>query len=687
MDYCYSSNLAKAQYKADLSISHYEKKQQTLQDHFQRFTKIEQSEDLRKYLELRDFVLSDTFVKRKNEIIALTYKGSKPFLQEQTYKKSSSDKRIMDYYKIKESEDLHFYNDYKDTSKLKRYLELKDYMENGAHKKDKEQVVIDRKREIEELKKKQIRYKELKRKYRWFEKIKKTKDFIDFLHFKDTDAFRYFEALDTEVRNYSLQEIKRKLKTEQKKCKAEKKSLQNRYKVLSRMSRKAASKQVPFDHQTELERLKETLSKGTLEQKIKDAELDNSVEYNKLREHKKLLKNPRVRSAKKYNHSETYTRYVQTKDTEEVGELNTLDGYMQADYQAELDTTKKKTYKNSEVFETASEYKTLKNDYDIKRILKIEKNKRFKNYQALVNSQEIADYEKLKDYIESTEFKNEKAYLEDKNRFNKSEEYQKQQEYLQLNKSDDIVFYLAQKENHEFDVFRNWSLVYEEQFKKDLPTGWSTKPFLASKFMEGTYSQWSDDQAYQEKGNHFIRHEALILETRKEKTAGKAWHPTMGFVPKQFNYSSAIVNSAGAFKMKYGKIEVKIKLDLHSGLTQVVSLSTGSMLPQINLIQAAQNEGKEFKVGVFSNDKESKKQECLLPDMEFCGTYFIYSLIWRKDSLEWFINGIPVAKHTTNIPDQEMFLKVFSIKPVTTNDQSFERAAIEVDYIKAYAEN
>lgn len=688
MKNCYSSRLKWKAITGSLSTAKYEKEQQELSQKHNRISKIKASETLKEYTKLDAYINSGDFKREKKETESLKYSGSQAWQKEKEYRKKSKDKSIKDYYKMKGSEELKFYENHKDADKIKRFAELKDYIYSDRFKADKKEVATQRQNELDRIKQKRNRFQSLKKQYKWFLKLEASDDFKDFLHFKDSDTFKHYLELKSEVSNYSLPHLKKKLKTERKQLLKEKKTMEKRFKALKNEARKADKKKESFEHQKELERLKESLGKGTIDQKLKDTQLEQSHEYIKIREFGELKKNKRIKNASKFYFSDKYKKYLEVKDKDEIAELKELDKYMDAEYKSQMAKAKAITYKNSDAFKWYQEYRTLKKDADIKRVLKIEKSRQLNNYKALEDSEELQKYEELKAYINSEEFKKQKAWLKDSRRFRKTEAYKKQQKLKELKKSEDIKYYLKHKDDQDLQEFSKWELTFSDDFADDKLTNWSPLPYGVSDFVKGTYSQWDEDQYYTESGNHKIVGNKLVAETKKEAAEGKAWNPQMGFLPKKFNYTAAKLHTGNVFKQKYGKFEVKARMDFASPVKHTIGLSSGRPYPQIQMAAYGdQPKAALHQTALLNLDNGQKANPkadiCTLKGAKLNKDYHIFTLEWTQDRLEWKLNGITVFSVVKNIPDSELFFTLYSEVP-SEHQNDVNHAVMEVDWVKAY---
>ncbi len=686
MENCVNTSLKWKALTGALSTSKYEQKQEELRQRAEKISNASESDKIKEFLDLNDFVHSDVFKKTKKEIDALKYQGSEPQQKEKEFKKKSSDKRIKNYYKLNDSAELEFYHKHHDTDKLKRYHELKQYLESEAFNRDKDRVNEERKKMLSELEEKRKRYKSLKQELSWFLKLENSEQFNDFLHFKDSETFKHYLDLEKEVRNYSLKAVKQKLNNDKKKYQREKKTLEKRYKELKKQSAKADKSKTPFEHQKELERIKETLSKGTLDQKIKDSDINQSHEYIKIKEFENLKKNKRVKNASKYYFSDKYKKYQEVKGSAKEQELKELQEFMKGPYKEEKEKAKQYTFKNSDAYSRKEEFKVLKKDNDIKRVLKTEKSQAFKDFKSLDGSKEIEDYESLKAYVESDEFKEKKKYLKDSKRFKRSEEYEKQQRYKALVKDTEVKFYLKHKDDKDIEEFRSWECTFDDDFSDNSSaTKWSPLPFPAASFIRGTYSQWDEDQFYSEDKNHFFSSGKLVLKTTREEAEGMAWHPKMGFVPKKFNYTSANLNSGKAFSQQFGKFEAKVKCAHAKGLSHILALSSGRLAPQIQLFKQIEKGDNKFSTGLIYAGRNGipSRKECVVSGLDLSKDYHIFTLIWNENLIEWKVNGVTLAKQTNDVPKAPLFWNLLAVKPSEeTLDKS--SAEMEMEWVRAY---
>lgn len=666
-----------------------ENRRKKASDELGRLEGIAASDKLKRYKKLDDFVNSNEFKERKKNIQAQKYKGTEAFYKERRFNKLKRSSGIKTYYKVRDSQDLKFYDDFSQSDKLAKYKKAHAYFNSPKFKEDKKQINNQREEQLKNLKKKKQDYKKLKSKYNWYYKLVNKAGFKDFLHFKDSDTFQQYLTLEKEVQNYSLNEVKARYKKREKELKQEKKHLEKRYKQLEKEARQANKKKEPFKNEQELERIKETLAKGTYDQKIKDADYKQAIEYIKIQQYRDLRKRKRVRQAAAYYHSAKYRRYLEVVDSNELKQLEELKDYFGESYAADLQKARQANFKNSQLKKEYDEYKKLKTDQEIKRCLKFEKSKRYKTYRELHDSKLIKEYEDLYEYVHSDAFIKYKTYMKNPKKFKLSDEYKQLQEYKELRKDDEIKWYYKKRDDKHLNELKKWEITFDDDFDSNsLDTSkWDLLPYPAKKFISGTYSQWNDEQLYTEDSNYSISNSVMKLETRQENREGKAWHPTMGFIPKSFKYTSSLLNTGESFRQQYGIFEAKMRPGYAFPLTHSFHLSSGFKAPAISVVDYGEKKGsRKALAGAFTKSDEKGNlsgSRSTISGKNLGGQYHLFTLEWGESALIWKINGITVRKQTTDLPDKPLFLSFFPSVKKEIDSNRFP-VSMDIDWVKVY---
>jgi hypothetical protein len=344
-------------------------------------------------------------------------------------------------------------------------------------------------------------------------------------------------------------------------------------------------------------------------------------------------------------------------------------------------------FEQTDEFRKLQEFKRLAASVRIKTYYKVKSSNELSEFNGLEKSTLIPDYEKLEKYILSEEFRKQKAYLLDKKKWEKTDEYRQLQEFLSLKKSANVIWYYKFKDSPKYDSLKNWSLSFEDDFN----TGslnrnvWLTRYFWGEVLLHDTYALPGEQHLFTDGKNVEFMGSSLKLVTRNEKVQGKEWIPSIGFLPKDFNYTSGLICTGNNFRTKYGKIEAKIKLDGSNGVLHAFWLSGDGIVPQIDIFKCYDN--KLYLSTFWGNAMETngiQRDTASMSASKFVGKYFIFSLEWSPEKMVWKINDVEVKSQASNIPGDSMYISLNS-GVVGASPQIPTR--MEVDWIRCYHKN
>ncbi len=337
--------------------------------------------------------------------------------------------------------------------------------------------------------------------------------------------------------------------------------------------------------------------------------------------------------------------------------------------------SKSKDFKGSDDYKTLQEYNQLKGNRDIKDYYKFRASKELANFKNTDGSSRLSRFTELKEYTASKEFAEKKEYLLDKKRFEKTEMFKKIIEFDKLKKDPDIIWYFKVKDSNKFDVLKHRELTFSDEFDNEkLDTKkWLTNFYWGDKLLKDRYSLESDLQAYTDKDNFELRNSFLKIITKQQKVNGKTWSANHGFSPKEFGYTSGMINSGTSFRQKYGIFSAKIKLGDPAARNACWMLSD-KITPHIDICRTTK--GKVW-FDMFTPDGKSARTSL---GSRYANDYFIYTLEWTSDRLVWKINGVDVFRQTSNIPQEAMYINFAgglekSINAMTT---------MEIDWVRVY---
>ena len=118
-----------------------EKQRKILLDDYDEFQKVENSEELNKFLALEREINSEGFKKKKAETEALQFNGSKEFNQLKEFEGLRKKQSIRKYFKVAGSSDLERYNKLKTSDKVSAYYSLLEYVKEGQFAKEKKEIL------------------------------------------------------------------------------------------------------------------------------------------------------------------------------------------------------------------------------------------------------------------------------------------------------------------------------------------------------------------------------------------------------------------------------------------------------------------------------------------------------------------------------------------------------------------
>lgn len=367
-------------------------------------------------------------------------------------------------------------------------------------------------------------------------------------------------------------------------------------------------------------------------------------------------------------------------------ELDTL--IHSGDFEKKVLKLKRERFKDTETFKKYRKYKEYKRSSNVKQYNKLVRKNKIEEAEELKKSQEIQTYLELKEYVESEEFATIKKEMNDKNRFKKSKEHQLQEEYKALAKTEDVIWFLKTKKKNSFHELDLWNLTFEDDFNttKLDESKWITGYYWGKALLNDNYVQANEKQFFK-KENIELRDSCVRIISKNENCKGKVWHPELGFVPQEFDFSSGLISTGQSFRQQFGRFEAKIKFNHTFPAAHTFWLLAEQIAPQINIIKTPEKSKNKIEVGHFwANDKHllQKTQKLKIPGSP--DQFYIYTLEWSKEKLVWKINGVPVFTQTENIPQEPMYI---SLSTHFTNTPLSEKLPIsmDVDWVRCYQLN
>ena len=344
-----------------------------------------------------------------------------------------------------------------------------------------------------------------------------------------------------------------------------------------------------------------------------------------------------------------------------------------------------KGFKKSETFQRFKKYKALSKDSEIRFFKKQINSSVYKNYNNIHNSEQLKTYKELEQEVTSEKFLSFKRWMEDKKKFEKSKEHSLIQEYTKLKKSPDYIRYQKSLKSNPFSEIGKWELSFEDDFNsKNLnKENWITGYYWGKALLNKVYSLENEHQFFKD-SNINISGNGAQLSTKTESTDGIVWDSKRGFMPKTFDYSSALISTGQSYRQLYGKFEAKVKIDHAHPVEHAFWMVGEKMAPQIDIFRFKDKTAKTHHAGIqMMNGNAPLVIDKTIKGASFDSDYYVYSLEWTKNSLKWYINGTKVNEQKDNIPSDPMYI-VFSSHIINEISKLNEPANMHIEWVRCY---
>ena len=392
------------------------------------------------------------------------------------------------------------------------------------------------------------------------------------------------------------------------------------------------------------------------------------AEYLKLKE---IVESPKFQETK---HVLSERKY---KDTEEGRKMTTFErisstlrmkGYKYALENSTFQSFLK--FRDSEDFQKMMSIKERLKSSELRMYNMIYRSAFYKNYQKVLNSPELRQMEELEKEINTEDFQKRHALWADAKRWQHSEEYKTEQRFLELQNSEDIKFYFAQR-GEKID----WAELFRPSFSDDMSSSKNWKPgygYANPKAKDG-HSRVSERQAYNNGKNTFYVDGRMSLETREESKEAVAWDEKKGFVNHVFDYTSDVMNTKDAFSQEGGMFMAKVRSQ--GTPHHFFGLSTGkSGSPMVAIYHY---NGDIHQLGLV-NGKDTKMADLtgMLRSM-----YYVYTFRWTKDELVWYVNNMELLRIPNKLPKEAMFFLAQSWLPTKEKGGA---GKLKVQWVRVY---
>ncbi|MBN1187743.1 MAG: family 16 glycosylhydrolase [Bacteroidales bacterium] len=443
-----------------------------------------------------------------------------------------------------------------------------------------------------------------------------------------------------------------------------------------------------LEHFEELEKLVKSPEFADVVKTIKGQQYKDTEEYAKEQEYLKMKNSQKFKDYFKIKKSSQLQNYLNVKESGELAEITELEEFVNsADFRQAESTSNPKEFKLTEEYQKKQRLIALKKDSKIKAYIKFKANPKCKVYEELEGSEELDKYFELEAFINTEEFKKVKDYmaLKPEKKYALSDEYKAEQEYLQLKKSDKIVWYTKLKGSDKFKELESWEKSFEDDFDSSKldEKKWMTRYYYGDKLLKDSYVLEGNQQYFTDK-NLEINNSILRIVTRRENIEGNLWTPEFGFMRKEFNYTSGLINTAKSFKQKYGIFKAKVRIGQPKAIMHAFWMISDLKVPHIDVFKS--NKGK-INLGNFwtngSGPDNIHKAITKVGAGKLTKDFFIYTLEWTENSLIWKINDMVIHTQTQGVPNEAMYVNFCSIIQNKIDD-SLLPASMDIDWVRVY---
>ena len=382
-------------------------------------------------------------------------------------------------------------------------------------------------------------------------------------------------------------------------------------------------------------------------------QVEQSAELKEYFELKKIVESKEFQQ-KKYNL--THTKYKSTPTYEKVRRHKELLHNKQLQLFLEIENSQRLkdylAFRKSENYVKLQSNKEIRNSLELKQMAMFEKSKEYKAYLTYRDSKLPAQFKELSAEVATPEYKQQHAFWSNPNRWKTTEEYQQEVRYKRLAAMTDIIFF-TQQNPKEIEDLEKWKTIFTDEFSWSRLADSVWKPGFAydNPKVLHQHSFANEKQANNGGNNVGTVDDKLTLFTKQEKVTAPAWDPKKGFINKDFDYTSDVIQTADKFRQQGGLFMAKVRVQGH--IHHAIWLGSGKKLPMISLFHYT---GRNITVGNYT--EKGFNGEVIRGISAY--KYYIYSLRWTENELIWYVNNTEVFRTRNNVPKEKLYLAISS---------------------------
>lgn len=415
---------------------------------------------------------------------------------------------------------------------------------------------------------------------------------------------------------------------------------------------------------------------------IENLRFRGSKEENLISEYRDLSKSYAIRNYKKISTSTQLDRLQKFLNGSVLKRFLELHKEVDSkEFRKRKAGVKKKVFAKTPDYEILKEYDRLRKSDEIRFWKKFSHSDSYLSYLNTVGSNELKRLEELSLLTTTDVFNKQVAYLKDKKRFLKSEEYKKILAFNELDKSKFMADYRKLKKARQLDFFEKWEIIFDESFNETAlnKQKWESENWLGLRTAGVSFSQEGEMQCFNGEKNIQMINNTLSLWAKKEKVMGKVWNPAVGLIPKPYEYSSSILNSAEYFRFKEGVLEAKVRFKKDATIISAFALTGEKPFPQIDLFRSTKN---GIGLGIIEK-KGSKVTKYRRLNGLNDANFHIFRLELFNGRFVWKINGVEIYRNSTYL-EEHLFFNLLTTLHGNVNEHLLPHR-FEVDWIRCFS--
>ncbi|MCQ2333279.1 MAG: hypothetical protein MJZ88_01545 [Paludibacteraceae bacterium] len=355
--------------------------------------------------------------------------------------------------------------------------------------------------------------------------------------------------------------------------------------------------------------------------------------------------------------SENIRRYRQVEQSAELQQLRELEKIVTTKefqdnkmYLLKRKYKKTEQYENLHRFEKASKSGAVHDYLQLKAIAELNE-KQSAQLAKLEIKQAVQDYLRLKDVVADEKFKQENAFWANPKRWYTTPESKQDERYTELINNADIQFFLH-ADSEELARWESYVQQWADNVDTDLAASdWRPGFAYKTKAMKANHSFVHELQAYNGGQNTSRIGKVMTIQVKHQSKTQAAWDEKLGFVAKDFAYTSDVIQTADKMRMNGGLIRFKVRCV--GSANHVICLKNEDKLPIITLFQS---NGKKVQMGIKTDRVDNM---VLIKKIKPQKWNYIH-LAWTKQELIWFVNNYEVLRMPNSIGNMSLFLQAQS---------------------------